>query len=86
MSSVAQHRASVSVTPDCLDTAILDALREHRGAVVLWSRLRDQLPAAPYWRKVEALCRLHHAGQATVRKAGGETFVSLPVSSSLAPA
>ena len=68
-----------AVTPQQLDSAILAALHESGGDVVAWSELRDRLPRAPYWRKTEALVRLHQTGAVLAVKFAGRTFVSLPV-------
>lgn len=74
------NRTRHTATPDELDAVILAAMRAARGELVPWNVLRKQLPAAPFWRKVEALVRLHEAGKVCAFKVDGRTYVDLPLS------
>ncbi len=66
-----------------LDAAILAEMRDAGSELVPWATLRAQLPRAPYWRKVEALVRLHEAGKVCAFKVDGRTYVDLPLSANL---
>ena len=67
---------STQPTDDEIETAILAALEPTGGEMVSWSAIQCRLPGS-FWRKAQALLRLHEDGRVWHFKVQGRPYLCL---------